>query len=147
MSTSALAGCAFRDGKEYCSLSEKLNELPILEVRPEASTQTESSYACSSFDGYAYASRGYRSGITRTEIVTFYEKALVEDGWKSSPNSAVPPGTTRPATGINCFFTKVDDQFVQFFIDSSGAETDEYTVQVTGPGDNGWSDNCTPEQP
>ncbi|WP_157441992.1 hypothetical protein [Actinoplanes awajinensis] len=147
----ALAGCAAEDdSSDICSkrdgqLAEQLNDLPILDARPESATPTKSGSGCDASNGQAYANRSYRSPLARTEIVAFYEAALVRDGWQARPNSAVPPGTTRAATGINCYFTKMDGQFVHFAIPSSGSESTNYILEVNGQGQDGWASSCTPE--
>ncbi|GAA2713857.1 hypothetical protein Apa02nite_094260 [Actinoplanes palleronii] len=147
----AVVACAAEDdSSEICSkrdvqLAKQLNDLPILDARPASATPTKSGSGCDASNGQAYATRSYRSPLARTEIVAFYEAALVQDGWQARPNSAVPPGTTRAATGINCYFTKVDGQFVHFAIPSSGSESANYILEVNGQGQDGWASSCTPE--
>ncbi|MEU4422289.1 hypothetical protein AB0F81_16805 [Actinoplanes sp. NPDC024001] len=151
LSVGLLAGCTTEDdGYGFCSKSdvqfaERLNKLPILDMHPESATPVTRNRNCDHSDGEAYANQVYRSPLARTEIASFYEAALVQDGWKARPNSAVPHGTTRAATGIRCYFKKVDEQFVHFTMDSHVFEIDKYVVEVNGPSVDGWVDYCTPE--
>jgi hypothetical protein len=150
LAVAVLVGCGIGDGDDNCSkgdvqFAEKLNDLPILDAHPDSAALLRSDSGCDYSDDQTYASRRYRSSIPRTDIVAFYEAALIRDGWQARPNAAVPPGTTRAATGINCYFTTVDDQFVHFTIPSSGSESDRYSLEVNGRGADGWAGSCTPE--
>ncbi|GAB2604706.1 hypothetical protein Aab01nite_78440 [Paractinoplanes abujensis] len=71
-------GCSQRDR----NFSVTLDDAAILTVHPAQAEEIGAGSGCDDDDGFAHASRDYRSPLSRDEIITFHREAAAADGWQ-----------------------------------------------------------------
>lgn len=102
----ALPGCSERDER----LATVLAASPILASAPASAVPTNSYSGCDTDDGFAHAGRQYRTHLDREDIMSFYRRAAIADGWQADGEdpTPVPSSGQISSRARGCFHKQID---------------------------------------